>query len=124
MLAEIQRARRGSMVQGHGRRWWLDLAGYAPDALVAIICSRLLRNTSPSSAFPLCAQGKVMTDQWLAQQVLKLMSSSGRYGIVVPSGIATDNGTRAYFDEVSSKGLLSSLFGMVRSHLGSQAFSN
>jgi hypothetical protein len=60
--------------------------------------------------FPLCAQGKVNTYQLFAEQFLKLIGPGGRSGIIVPTGIATDNSTKAYFDEISSCGRLVSLY--------------
>jgi hypothetical protein len=52
--------------------------------------------------YPLCAQGKVNTYQLFAEQSLKLIGPYGRAGIIVPTGIATDNGTRTFFDSIAS----------------------
>jgi hypothetical protein len=60
--------------------------------------------------FPLCAQGKVNTYQLFAEQFLKLLGPGGRSGVIVPTGIATDNSTKAYFDAISSGRRLVSLY--------------
>ena len=58
-----------------------------------------------SGAFPLCAHGKANTYQLFAEQFLKLLGANGRSGVIVPTGIATDNSTKAYFDAISSGGV-------------------
>ena len=63
-----------------------------------------------AGSFPLCAQGKVNTYQLFAEQFLKLIGPRGRSGVIVPTGIATDNSTKAYFDAISSGGRLVSLY--------------
>jgi hypothetical protein len=63
-----------------------------------------------AGSFPLCAQGKVNTYQLFAEQFLKLIGPCGRSGVIVPTGIATDNSTKAYFDAISSSGRLVSLY--------------
>ena len=60
--------------------------------------------------YPLCAQGKVNTYQLFAEHFLNLMGSSGYAGLIVPTGIATDNSTKAYFDRISSGERLASLY--------------
>ncbi|MCP9794756.1 Eco57I restriction-modification methylase domain-containing protein [Synechococcus lacustris] len=59
--------------------------------------------------YPLCAHGKVNTYQLFAEHFLNLIGPRGRSGIIVPTGIATDNSTKAYFDAISSGGRLVSL---------------
>jgi hypothetical protein len=60
--------------------------------------------------FPLCAHGKVNTYQLFAEHFLKLIGPSGRSGVIVPTGIATDNSTKAFFDAISYVGRLVSLY--------------
>jgi hypothetical protein len=60
-------------------------------------------------SFPLCAQGKVNTYQLFAEQFLKLIAPTGLSGLIVPTGIVTDNSTKAYFEEISSKERLASI---------------
>jgi hypothetical protein len=59
--------------------------------------------------YPLCAQGKLNTYQLFAEHFLNLAGPNGRSGLIVPTGIATDNSTKAYFDAISSGHRLVSL---------------
>jgi hypothetical protein len=59
--------------------------------------------------FPLSATGELNTYALFAEHFLYLIGPQGRAGLIVPTGIATDNSTKAYFDEVSRKGKLVSL---------------
>ena len=63
-----------------------------------------------AGSYPLCAQGKVNTYQLFAEQFLKLIGPKGRSGVIVPTGIATDNSTKAYFDAIAGGGRLVSLY--------------
>jgi hypothetical protein len=63
-----------------------------------------------AGSFPLCAQGKVNTYQLFAEQFLKLIGAGGRSGVIVPTGIATDNSTKAYFESITAGGRLVSLY--------------
>jgi len=60
--------------------------------------------------YQLCAHGKVNTYQLFAEHFLNLIGPRGRSGIIVPTGIATDNSTKAYFDAISSGKRLVSLY--------------
>ncbi|MEK0082976.1 Eco57I restriction-modification methylase domain-containing protein [Benzoatithermus flavus] len=63
-----------------------------------------------SGRFPLTAVGDVNTYAVFAELTLRALGPKGRAGIIVPTGIATDNSTKAFFDEVASKGRLASLY--------------
>ena len=60
--------------------------------------------------FPLTGVGDVNTYAVFAETFLQLISPRGRAGLIVPSGIATDNTTKAYFDEVTTKQRIVSLY--------------
>lgn len=62
-----------------------------------------------SGRFPLTAVGDLNTYALFAEHFLNLIAPGGRSGVIVPTGIATDNSTKAYFDEISGKGQLASL---------------
>lgn len=62
-----------------------------------------------STRFALTAVGDLNTYALFAEHFLKLIGQDGRAGLIVPTGIATDNSTKAYFDEISGKGKLVSL---------------
>ncbi len=61
-----------------------------------------------SSRYPLCGRGDVNTYALFAEMARMLQSSVGRIGIIVPSGIATDNTTKFFFrDLMDSRTLVS-----------------
>ena len=60
--------------------------------------------------FPLAGVGDVNTYAVFAELVFKLIGSRGRAGLIVPTGIATDNSTKAFFDEIVSSERLASLY--------------
>ncbi|MBF0399305.1 MAG: N-6 DNA methylase [Magnetococcales bacterium] len=62
-----------------------------------------------SGRFPLTGCGDVNTYALFAELFLNLQSSSGRAGFIVPTGIATDDSTKKYFEAVSLGGRLVSL---------------
>ena len=51
--------------------------------------------------FPLTGVGDVNTYALFAEQFLNLVNETGRAGIIVPTGIATDDSTKAYFEAIS-----------------------
>lgn len=63
-----------------------------------------------SERFLLTATGKLNTYALFTEHVRDLISPRGRSGIVVPTGIATDDATKDFFADISGKGLLVSLF--------------
>jgi hypothetical protein len=63
-----------------------------------------------SGRFALTAVGDLNTYALFAEHFLNLIGPSGRAGLIVPTGIATDNSTKAFFDGVSSGGRLVSLY--------------
>jgi hypothetical protein len=63
-----------------------------------------------SGRFPLTAVGDLNTYALFAEHFLNLIAPAGRSGVIVPTGIATDNSTKAYFDAISSGGRLVSLY--------------
>ncbi len=60
--------------------------------------------------FPLTGVGDVNTYALFAEVFLRLPKPAGRAGLIVPTGIATDDSTKAFFDEVAGKERLISLF--------------
>jgi hypothetical protein len=71
--------------------------------------SALLRN---SGLYPLCGRGDVNTYAVFAELFRSLLSTSqqGRAGIIVPSGIATDDTTKYFFQDINERHSLASLF--------------
>ncbi len=61
-----------------------------------------------SGRFPLCGRGDVNTYTLFAETMREICSSYGRVGVIVPSGIATDDTTKFFFhDLVETKSLVS-----------------
>lgn len=69
--------------------------------------SHLLRD---SGLYPLCGRGDINLYTVFAEIGRKLLAPSGRMGFVLPSGIATDDTTKFYFQDVVEKGSLVTLF--------------
>ena len=63
-----------------------------------------------SDRFPLTAVGDINTYAVFAETVRKVISEFGRAGIIVPTGIATDDTCKQYFGEISQHQNLASLF--------------
>jgi hypothetical protein len=62
-----------------------------------------------SGRFGLTAVGDLNTYALFAEHFLNLIAPHSRAGLIVPTGIATDNGTKAYFEGICTKGSLVSL---------------
>jgi len=69
--------------------------------------SHLVRN---AGFYPLCGRGDVNTYALFAELFLNLLSAKGRAGIIVPTGIATDDSTKVFFDALVSGERLASLY--------------
>lgn len=63
-----------------------------------------------SGFFDLTARGKLNTYAMFSEAFLRLSSARGRAGMIVPTGIATDDGNKAFFEEVAGKARLASLY--------------
>jgi hypothetical protein len=63
-----------------------------------------------SNRYPLCARGRVNTYALFAELSLGLLSRNGRMGMIVPTGIATDDGTKDFFQCIMRENRLVSLF--------------
>ncbi len=82
-------------------------AGYikAQDA-----ADRTLDHVRNSGNFPLTAKGDINTYAVFAELARKVVAPHGRVGLLVPSGIATDNTTKEFFGELMESQALISLF--------------
>ncbi|MBU9516596.1 N-6 DNA methylase [Burkholderia multivorans] len=63
-----------------------------------------------SRRYPLTGVGDVNTYAMFAETFLQATASTGRAGFIVPTGIATDDSTKAYFGHIASSGRLASLY--------------
>ncbi len=64
-----------------------------------------------SGRYPLTAIGDVNTYALFAEHFRSLLSKSGRAGVIVPTGIATDDSTKQFFGDLIENRSLASLFG-------------
>ena len=69
--------------------------------------SHILRN---SGRFPLCGRGDINTYTVFAENKRILLNQTGRVGCIVPSGIATDDTTKLFFQDLMNSKSLVSLF--------------
>lgn len=69
--------------------------------------SHFIRN---SGRYPLCGRGDVNTYAVFAEVMRDAVSPTGRLGVIVPTGIATDDTTKHFFAEIVTKRQLASLF--------------
>jgi hypothetical protein len=69
--------------------------------------SRIVRQ---SGGYPLCGCGDVNTYSLFAELNRNLISPTGRVGCIVPTGIATDDTTKAFFQDLVEKRSLAALF--------------
>jgi hypothetical protein len=63
-----------------------------------------------SGKYPLCGRGDVNTYTVFAELNRKLLSERGYCGCIVPSGIATDDTTKFFFQDITDTGSLVSLY--------------
>ncbi len=63
-----------------------------------------------SGRFPLTAVGDINTYAIFAETTRKLISSDGRVGVIVPTGIATDDTCKNFFGDLTQKQALASLY--------------
>ena len=63
-----------------------------------------------SGRYPLTGRGDVNTYALFSETILSLLNSRGHAGFLVPTGIATDDTTKFYFDHLVQNGRLVSLY--------------
>lgn len=67
-------------------------------------------NGDEGGRYPHTGVGDVNTYALFAETISQLVSRDGRAGFIVPTGIATDDSTKAYFADIAQSGRLISLF--------------
>jgi hypothetical protein len=80
--------------------------------------SHLVRD---SGRYPLCGKGDVNTYSVFAEHDRVLMGADGSVGVIVPTGIATDDTTKEYFQAILTAGHMESLFDF---QTGPETFGN
>lgn len=92
-----------------------ELAAASPDLRGAYLAaarhaegiSHILRD---SGRYPLCGRGDVNTYSVFAELMRTLLSPTGRAGIIVPTGVATDDTTKDFFADLVESRSLASLY--------------
>jgi len=59
---------------------------------------------------PTTAVGRINTYALFAESDLAIVNSRGNLGVIIPSGIATDDSTKLFFQKIMENGLLASLY--------------
>lgn len=67
-------------------------------------------NGDDGGRYPLTGVGDVNTYALFAETISQIVSKDGRAGFIVPTGIATDDSTKAYFADLTQFGKLKALF--------------
>ena len=63
-----------------------------------------------SGRYPLCGRGKVNTYAIFAEAMRDVLGPIGRLGVIVPTGIATDDTTKHFFADIVDRRQLASLY--------------
>lgn len=66
-------------------------------------------NGEDGGRYPLTGVGDVNTYALFAETISQITAQTGRAGFIVPTGIATDDSTKAYFESISQHGKLATL---------------
>lgn len=69
-----------------------------------------LRSFCSGGAFPFCGRGRINTYAVFTELVRNLTAPGGRVGYIVPSGIALDDTTKLFFQDLVDSGHLTTLF--------------
>jgi len=106
-IAEIAGAKRKKLIenlQNDDPELW---TAYCEDLRYANGISQLVRQTG---RYPLCGRGRINTYAIFSELNRELMSNIGRLGCIVPSGIASDDTTKFFFQDISERQSLVSLY--------------
>jgi hypothetical protein len=66
-------------------------------------------NVEEGGRYPLTGVGRVNTYALFAETISQITRAEGHAGFIVPTGIATDDSTKAYFADITQKGRLISI---------------
>ena len=72
--------------------------------------SGITRQLRDSGRYPLCGRGDINLYTVFAEAMRSLLNEHGRTGCVLPTGIATDDTTKVFFQDVVGKRSLASLY--------------
>lgn len=100
-------AQRRKMIEALAKDDPVLYATFLDDSREAEGESHFIRN---SSRYPLCGRGDINTYAIFAELTRTILSNIGRVGIIVPSGIATDDTTKFFFQALMESQTLASLY--------------
>ncbi|MCC7351044.1 MAG: N-6 DNA methylase [Phycisphaerales bacterium] len=79
-------------------------------ASVSFVALAMLKYAKASKSYPLTARGDINLYMLFAELGRKLVAPTGRVGLLVPSGIATDDTTKHFFNDLMQKQSLVALY--------------
>ena len=94
----VSAATRRRLIEGLQQK---DPELYARYTDAQSLAEKTLLHVRESGNFPLTAKGDINTYMLFAELARRIVAPQGRVGLLVPSGIATDNTTREFFGEVT-----------------------
>ena len=100
-------AARGRMITALERERPELFTEFLADVRAAEAASTFMRN---SGRYPLCGRGDVNLYTVFAESMRDGVSPIGRVGCIVPSGVATDDTTKFFFQDLVDRASLASLF--------------
>ncbi|MGC8511061.1 MAG: Eco57I restriction-modification methylase domain-containing protein, partial [Acidimicrobiales bacterium] len=106
-IAQAAGARRKAMIarlEEEDPALWAAYQGALRDAEAESLFLRA------SGRFPLCGRGDINTYAVFAEAMRDALAPDGRLGVIVPTGIATDDTTKEFFGDCVSEHRLVSLF--------------
>jgi hypothetical protein len=101
------KAARGRLIEGLPKANPTLAQEFAEAKQAAEATSKFVRQ---SGRFPLTAVGDVNSYALFAELVRSLLAQTGRAGIIVPTGIATDDTTKDFFGDLAARHALASFF--------------
>ncbi len=102
-------------MQRHGAELIADLETEKPEIHERYIqakasAEKTLDHIRNSGRYPLCGKGDINTYAVFAELARTIVAPNGRVGLLVPSGIATDNTTKDFFGKLIDNDSLVGLY--------------
>jgi hypothetical protein len=105
-IAALPGARRKAAIKALESAEPAMWSAYRQDLRLVEATNQFIRE---SGFYELTARGKLNTYALFAETFLRLPGARGRAGFIVPTGIATDDGNKLFFDEITESQRLASL---------------
>ena len=108
-IAALPGAQRKAAIKGLEKTEPTLWNAYRGDLRIVEATNQFIRE---SDRYQLTARGKLNTYALFAEIFLRLQNRQGQAGLIVPTGISTDDNNKAFFDEVVATNKLRSMIGM------------